>query len=264
MSELFKAPTLRLTPSWTDSSKQHLVRDGWGLIVFRLALWVDGKEHDHMPVVSGQAYNQVLLPCTGRMSGCAAPIGEGVYALGDPDATNRINWASGRVGDYSASFKAGLGPIWCGIHATKDYPCSTSDFGIHADWNADEGAPGTLGCTGLLTPGKSLVRLKQFASWCAEFSPSRYVVDHGLGTVPKPTGKIDGNPVEVEVLPPSPWTKFFANANGITALRGGKEQKAMAFRVDFHAGKVGVSVNGIQLPPNQIEHVEFLLKTKTS
>jgi len=260
--KLFTDPTLRLTPSWADAKRTQLVRDGYGLIAFRLALWVGGKEVDHMAVVSGQAYNQALMTCTERQPGCAAPVGEGVYALGDPDATRRINWASGVVGNYGASFRAGLGPIWTGIHATAEYPCSTSDFGFHADWNADEGMPGTLGCTGLPTPGKSLVALKQYASWQAQYDVSRYVVDHGMGTVPRPSATVDGKATPVEVLPVKHWTKLFANGGKIAALRDGVEQQALTVRLDYHHDKLGVAVNGVQLPADQVASLQLVLSTQ--
>lgn len=252
--KLFSEPTLRLTPSWADEKRTQLVRDRHGLIAFRLALWVEGKEVDHMPVVSGQASNQVLLRCTNRVPGCAAPIGEGCYKLGDPDAIQRINWASGRPGDYSASFKAGLGPIWVGIHPAPGYPCSTSDFGLHADWNADGGYPGTLGCTGIPTPAKSLTRLKQLASWFAEHSPADYVVDHGFGTVPHPQAKVDGRPVAVEVLHRD---KLFFNDGRLTVYRNGDPAKTLKARIEVDSGVLGVTINGVQFPPDQIEFVRL-------
>ena len=265
MSKLFQSPTLRLTPSWTDAKKTTLVKDAHGLVAFRLALWVGGKEIAHMAVVSGQAYNQELMLCTSRVAGCGAPIGEGVYRLGDPDATRRVNWASGVVGDYSASFKAGLGPIWTGIHATPEYPCSTSDFGIHADWNADDGMPGTLGCTGLPTPGQSTAALKTYVSWQDAHDIDFYVVDHGYGTVPKPPkASINGQPAKVEIVTPPTYhyTKLYANENGIQAYRDNLPARAMSARLDLHDGKIGVAINGSQIPPERIHSVQLIVTTK--
>lgn len=254
---LFIDPTIRVTPSWTDASKTDLVKDVHGLIAFRFALWVGGKEVDHLATVSGQAYNQMLMTCGQRVSGCGAPMGEGVYALGDPDATRRINWASGRVGDYSASFKAGLGPIWTGVHSTKDYPCSTTDFGIHFDWNADAGMPGTLGCQGLPCPGQSLAAGQRYVKWQTEYDVAFMVVDYGFGTVPRPATA--GKPIAPPILS---YTKIFANGGKVSAFRGGQPATAMLVRVDFHGGKIGVAVNGIQLPPDQIDSIQFVMATK--
>ena len=180
--KLFQDATLRLTPGQALNSE--------GLMLFRLALWVGGQEVDHLTAVSGQPTNQALLTCTARAAGCQAPIGEGVYRLGDADAVRRVNWASGRPGDFSGSFPVrgdGLGPIWIGIHPTPEYPCDTTDYGIHPDWN-ESGSPGTLGCTGIQgeTGPRDLGRLKRLVSWFDHNDIANYVVDHGRGTVPRP------------------------------------------------------------------------------
>lgn len=181
----YEQPTLRLTPGQARNSQ--------GLILFRLGLWVGGKEVDKLTAVSGQPHNQTLMKCSDRVAGCEAPIGEGVYLLGDSDSVRGMNWASDKPGDYSGSWGAGLGPVWIGIHAAPGYPCDTHDYGLHADWN-EPTAPGTLGCTGIQGPKgpRDLTRLKQLVSWFAEHAPKVYVVDYGLGTVPKPKQIIGG------------------------------------------------------------------------
>lgn len=255
-SELFDKPTMRLTPSIVGGV---LVRDVFGLIQFRSALWVGGKELDHLTVVSGQASNQLLQKCSDRIAGSGAPIGEGVYDLGDPDATRRVNWASGKVGDYGASFKAGLGPIWIGIHAAKGYKSTTYDLGQHADWNQDEGYPGTNGCMGVPTPGHDLTGLKRLAGWYAAHDIAQMVVDLGLGTVPRPTLAM------AQPAPPAPAihrAKLYARPGVIRGYRDEAETLALSARVDFHDGRLGVALNGEQLDASKIESLTLELAYK--
>lgn len=246
----FEDPTIRLTPSIVSGEP---VKDAFGLVQFRLALWVAGVEKDHLTVVSGQAANQSLLKCRDRVAGSGAPVGEGVYDLGDPDAKRRINWA-GAVGDYSRSHAAGLGPIWIGIHQTPEYPSTTFDLGLHADWNQDEGFPGTLGCTGIPTPGHTLRGLQKVVGWFTSYDIARYVVDLGFGTVPHP-------PIgQAQPLPKPPaltWAKLYARPGKTQAFLGGADAKALAARVDFHDGKLGIAVNGEQLDYSTIESLKL-------
>lgn len=169
---------LRLTPGQSQTAS--------GLLIFRLGLWVDGKEADHTWAVSGQPGRQTLRKGRDRWPGSMEPIGEGVYDLGDSDAKNRVNWASGQEGNFAGSFGSALGPAWIGIHPRPGQGIRSYDFGIHADANQDW-SPGTSGCVGIQedTPG-SLARLKRVVGWFSAYDVSKLEVDHGFGTVPKP------------------------------------------------------------------------------
>lgn len=247
-TELFYRPTVRVTPSVVNGK---LVYDSFGLIQFRCGFWVEGREVEHLTIVSGQASNQVLQKCGERVAGSGAPIGEGCYTLGDDDATRRINWASGRVGDYSASFKSGLGPIWIGIHIADGYKSSSYDLGFHGDWNQDDGYPGTNGCMGVPCPARSTTGLKRVASMFAAYDLGFLVVDLGLGTVPKPPGL----PAQVEAPPPVYRAKLFARPGAIKAYRNGDLVSALAARLDYHNGLIEVALNGSQIDPSKIESV---------
>lgn len=240
---LFQDPTLRLTPSWTNEKKEALVLNRQGLIVFRCAFWKGGVERAHYPAVSGQHYNQVLLRCDQRVSGCAAPIGEGIYALGDPDAVNGVNWARG-VNNWTGSHGPGLGPWWVGIHPTKGYPCDTLDYGLHSDFN-EETSAGTLGCTGIQgehEPG-DLIRLQSFNRFWQLYKPTRYVVDHGLGTVPRPDAALESDIHRV---------KLFVTDGKVRGYRDGVEVEKLTVRCDYHSSRYGLAINGVQLPVDSI------------
>lgn len=251
LKQLYQKPTLRLTPS--RDANGRLVYDKHGLIVFRLGLWVGGHEVAKLSVVSGQAYNQALTTCRERESGSGAPLGEGVYNLGDSDShpTRRINWAGG-VGNYSASFKAGLGPLWVGIHAHPDYPGNAVALGLHADWNRDAGAPGTIGCVGIDSVPGDVADLKTVAAWFAEYDIAYLVVDYGLGTVPRPaTAEPEPKPTATRTA----WTKFYSNNGRLQAFRGGEPQAALNVRLDYHSNRLGIAINGSQIPPELVESV---------
>lgn len=179
---------LRVTPGGSQTSA--------GLHVLRLALWTPRTasaapvERDHTWAVSGQPGRQVFRLAKERWPGSMEPIGEGVYQLGDPDARKRVNWASGRAGDYSGTFGSGLGPAWVGIHALPGNPYGllSWDLGLHADDN-QAWSPGTSGCLGIQEdnpPARDFRRLRQVMSWFEAWDVSRLQVDWGLGTVGKP------------------------------------------------------------------------------
>lgn len=270
-SKLFQEPTLRLTPAWTgERQKSPLVYTAEGLITFRLALWVEGKELDSMPVISGQAGNQILLLSKDRVPKSGAPIGEGVYRVGDPDCekTQGIAWASGSPGNYNARFPVhgdGIGPIWVGIHPHPLYLCYTSDFGFHADWNGQSGAPGTLGCTGILAYPGRLERLKQFVSWMVEHFPKRYVVDHGLGTVLHPHQGVDKAQPKVEE-PATKTKKFkiFFNQNGTTVYKDDVKVDATKelLNLTLSGGKLSARDGKYDIPGIASARVELVYKTR--
>lgn len=174
---------LRLTPGQAQNAQ--------GLILFRLALWVGTQELDKVNAVSGQPGRQNLLKAKDRWPGSMQPLGEGVYALGDPDAVNRVNWAS-RVGQFSGTFGPGLGPVWIGIHPPEGNPLGirSFDFGIHQDDNQSV-SPGTSGCVGIQGQkgDADYARLSQVVGWFQTYDVQKLVVDYGLGTVYKPGAK---------------------------------------------------------------------------
>lgn len=243
----FFDPTVRITPSVVNG---RLVYDSFGLIQFRMGFWVEGREVDHLTVVSGQASNQVLQLCSERVAGSGSPIGEGCYTLGDPDATRRINWASGKVGDYGASFKSGLGPVWVGIHIAAGFRSTSYDLGIHPDWNQDDGYPGTNGCLGIPCPARNLVGVQRVVGMFSSYDLAFMVVDLGLGTVPTPPGQVQ------LPAPPSLYrAKLFARPGAIKAYRNGDLVNALAARLDYHTSQLGVAINGSQIDPSKIESV---------
>lgn len=174
------ATFLRFTPGQAKTES--------GLIVFRLALWVGGKEAAHTWAVSGQPGRQRLQRAQDRWPGSMTPIGEGRYYLGDPDATRRVNWASGQQGNYSGTFGTGLGPCWVGIHPHPGNPFGmrSFDLGLHSDENQVV-SPGTSGCVGIQEDDVTKWnRLKQVMGWFASYDIPALEVDYGLGTVGKP------------------------------------------------------------------------------
>lgn len=129
------------------------------------------------PVRSGAAGAQNLRLAADSRPGSYEPIPEGRYLLGDSDSIDGVNWASGRVDNYSGSWGEGLGPVWIGIHPVKGLRFSRVVLGIHQD----TGHPGTAGCIGfpLLDHLKDMIS-RHFRS---EDYPRLLVVDWGLGSV---------------------------------------------------------------------------------
>ena len=140
--------------------------------------------------VSGQPWAQEFLNNNIRQPGSFTPLPEGVYTIGP------LEWASGKVGDFSGSFGSGLGPIWSLITpgfkiynskglVVKSYrnACMSFDFGLHADWNEDT-SPGTAGCVGIQGESgpRDLERLKTISHWFMSYDIRALVVNYGLGS----------------------------------------------------------------------------------
>lgn len=172
---------LRLTPGATES----------GLITFRLALWVDGKERAHWPVNSGTVGAQTLRTYSQSTPGRNEPIPEGKYGLG------KIEWKGG-AGNWEASWGPGLGPVWISI-----FDPLARAFGVHLDSNRAN-SPGSAGCVVFATRA----RMESFLAAFAEFRPDALIVDYGFGTVsgaPKPAEQ----PKSEESAPSTPVKEIF-------------------------------------------------------
>jgi hypothetical protein len=126
--------------------------------------------------------------------------------------------------------------LWVGIHQKKGYPINSHDLGLHED--ADQ--PGTLGCIGMYRAD-----LVKAYDWFERYDIAELVVDHGHNTVPRPTAA-----PAVPPPPPPSRVKLFFHSGGMRCLRDGKEEKSL--RLDYHSGRVGLAVAGVQLPADQI------------
>lgn len=183
---------LRLTKTGAQDSR--------GLQLLRLALWDDGREVDRILVVSGQRSAQVFRRGPDSQTGSDEPLPEGDYRLGDPDAINGVNWASGVPGNFAGDWGEGLGPFWVAVHPGPGLRTSRAALGIHLDANA-EYAPGTIGCVGI----RSMTDLIRVASWFHDEDwPKTMVVDWGLGTVSKPEASPSTRVVKVFLNPAKP------------------------------------------------------------
>ena len=161
---------LRLTKSGEKNSE--------GLYLLRLALWQGANEIDHVHTVSGQPYAQVFRKGADSMPGSFEPIPEGHYTV------SALEWAGG-VGNYSAEWNSGLGPVVAEIRNAKPGQTRRAELLIHADWN-EATSPGTAGCVGIQGPAgqRDLTRLKQVVDWFRRLPvDAPLTVDWGLGTV---------------------------------------------------------------------------------
>ena len=188
---------LRLTPGATES----------GLITFRLALWVDGKERAHWPVNSGARGAQTLRTYRDPQSrpGNLEPIPEAEYGIGV------IEWAGGSS-NWSSSWGPGLGPVWISIF---DPGGARGEFGFHLDSNREQ-SPGSAGCIVFATRA----RLESFLAAFHEFKPDALIVDYRLGTVA-------GAPATGEVKPAQTPTKHVLEIvahSGLLRARWGGSQ----------------------------------------
>lgn len=95
--------------------------------------------------------------------------------------------------------------------------------------------------------------LKRVVGWWEAGRPEWVECDWGLGTVGKPEQAGPGK---------ATWTKLYRNANGITAFRDGEPQASLGLKLDFHSGRLGLAINGVQLPPEQIESVRVEIQTR--
>lgn len=164
---------LLLTPQEKTNSE--------GLKLLSLQIWTPTKETflAQVSAVSGQPFAQKLLRPTERTPGSFTPLPEGAYTLGP------LEWASGKEGDFSGSFGAGLGPIWSLITPGYRYvvnPCQSYDFGIHPDWN-EATSPGTAGCVGIQgeTGSRDLERLKTICHWFMSYKIEFLYVHYNKG-----------------------------------------------------------------------------------
>ncbi len=126
-------------------------------------------------VVSGARGAQVFRIGTASRAGSLEPLPEGQWGI-EPPA-----WASGRAGDWGASWGPGLGPVsvplvWQGPGRTE-----RSAIEIHIDWNGRT-SPGTAGCVGI----KDRQAMQSLLTWLEQAKPARLFVDWRLGTCPKP------------------------------------------------------------------------------
>lgn len=192
---------LRLTPSILPDGNFHYEN---GLLVFRLALWHQGKEVDSLPVNSGargiqSRANLRVFEDPNSRAGSNEPIPEGEFNVGPPEFAVSNS--------YSGSWGAGLGPVWFDLSPQRKG--NRSAFGIHLDENRAF-SPGSAGC--IVTP--TLEGLKKIVSWWDRYRFSRLVVDHNLGTItgPNPPSNTQQPPAQ----PPATNTdiKLFFNANG--------------------------------------------------
>lgn len=209
-----------------------------GLEVLRCALWVNGREVAHVPVISGVAGRQNFRTLANERRGLFEPIPEGRYTkIGDPE------W-HGKVGDHTSKWSEALGAVVIEIYGERAIM-------LHIDGNV----PGSAGCVCPMT----LRDLDTILSWWAAGRPDWVECDWGFGTVPKPTAIVDGKPTKVDVLH---WTKLFVNDGRLSAIRDEVEQAALMMRLDYHDGKLGVAINGVQLPPDRLNSLQLILSTK--
>lgn len=126
---------------------------------------------DSVMGVSGQGYAQRFRYASQGVAGSMEPIPEGYYTLGMPE------WANGK-NNYSASWGAGLGPMWVAI--TPAQKMARGDFGIHLDENVKT-SPGSAGCVTV----QSVDLLKKVVSWFSnpQSAPKLLVVNWNLGSV---------------------------------------------------------------------------------
>lgn len=182
-------------------------RTSAGLILFRLGLFKDGQEVDHMLVTSGQPGVQNLRTSLESVGGSAEPTPEGHYLLGDDDVKHLdgINWAGGPR-NYAKLWPSIASPIWTGIHPAdwgKMHPTEPRlSMGVHLDH--PNGWPGTLGCVGLL----SLDDCKKWVAWNEGNRVKELYVDHGLGFVELPKFGAVVEPVKHQAL-------LYCNRNGL-------------------------------------------------
>lgn len=164
---------LRKGTGATESGLFRLKLERWDLNAMQVK--------DNLTVYSGAPGRQNFRLAADSPPISNEPIPEGRYKLGDPDAINGINWASGQVDNYTGSWGNGLGPVWVGIHPLKGLLTSREALGIHLDANART-SPGSAGCV-VVPDQSSLIHL---VTWFTKDYPRYLVVDWGLGSVKTP------------------------------------------------------------------------------
>lgn len=205
--------------------------NGEGLEPLRMALWVDGKEADHVLAYSGAPGAQTFRTLANERRGVLEPCPEGIYR-----EIGGLEWAGG-AGNYQASWSPSLGPVVVQIYGERAIM-------LHLDANRSY-APGSAGC---LCP-VDLAGLKKVVGWWQLGSRPEWVeCDWGLGTVNRP---------KVASEPETHRVKLYAKPGKCVAYRDGVSQDALSARLDFHSGKLGLAINGSQLPMDQIMTVSI-------
>ena len=150
-----------------------------GLRILRLDFYKDGKHYHTMPAYSGIVTTQAswcFQQAKDSPPEVCMPIPEGLYHLpgapGDPDVT--LEWAQGRVDDYTTSWGRGLGPLWVQLQYQGD--TARDHLGMHLDG----GGPGSAGCVVF----RDTDALKRFVKAMREVDPCKLYVDWGLGSCP--------------------------------------------------------------------------------
>ena len=136
-----------------------------GLEVLRCALWENGKEISHVPVISGVAGRQTFRTLAHEVRGMFEPIPEGRYRnIGNPE------W-HGKKGDHTSKWSEALGAVVIEIHGERAIM-------LHIDGNV----PGSAGC---ICPMK-LADLDTILAWWDAGKPEWVECDWGLGTLEPP------------------------------------------------------------------------------
>lgn len=197
-----------------------------------MALWDGGREVDSVEAISGAPGRQIFRTLANEVRGVFEPIPEGRYhSIGNPE------WAGG-PGNYNTIWSAALGPVVVEIYGERAIM-------LHEDG-------GAIGSAGCLCP-RTRVALKRVIGWWDDGKPEWVECDWGLGTVGKP---------EQAPASKSVWTKLYRNANGIVAFRDGEPQASLGLKLDYHSNRLGLAINGAQLPPEQIESVRVEIQTR--
>lgn len=198
-----------------------------GLELLRMALWDNGREIESISAISGAPGRQNFRTLAGEVRGAFEPCPEGrYYSIGG------LEWAGG-PGNYQASWSAALGPVVVEIYGERAIM-------LHLDG-------GAIGSAGCLCP-INMAGLKTVVAWWTEGRPEWLECDWGLGTVPRPT--VSGEEQIHRV-------KLYAKPGKCVAYRDGVSQDALAARLDYHGGKLGLAINGVQLPLDTIESVNI-------
>ena len=149
-----------------------------GLRELRLGFYKNGKRYDGMIVFSGIRQTQAswcFQHAKDSPPNLCMPIPEGLYHLpgaqGAPDVT--LEWAQGRVDDYTTSWGPGLGPLWVQLQYQGE--TARDFFGMHIDG----GGPGSAGCVVFRKMACSA-----FVQTMREVDPRKLYVDWGLGSCP--------------------------------------------------------------------------------
>jgi hypothetical protein len=149
-------------------------RDSDGLEVLKLELVGTGKSWNTRSGAGGRQDFQKGSPSNtpGRLQPCP----QGTYTVAgidDKDESGDLICWAGSKDNYSASFGAGLGPVFVPFEPQFNTP--RGDFGLHLDSNHDT-SPGSAGCC-VFWP---LSDLKDFVASIRQHKPIKMVVDWGL------------------------------------------------------------------------------------